>query len=594
MLQTFRQALTLLDRREKRRVHLLLMLSGAAAIVQTVAILSIMPFIVLLANPEMLESNRFLSRLYHSLPVDSYSEFLAVFGVFGILVLTIGNLFLALEHWISNRFLCFLGHRLEKLVLRRMLDQPYEYFLRHNTARLSDVVLTQVERMVDGVIGRFIGVFGSFTLSVFVVLLLLVVSLRTTLVTLTGLVALYLSVYLLLKHRIARHGAEITRLSGDIFTIVREMLDGIKEIKTRRVEEFFASRFERPSLRMSSLAIRFGVLSFLPNFILETVVFAALVAVALYFILATQDAGVSLSYIALYGISIYRLIPSMKGVFEGIADMQHNADSVRIVLEHATPRAPPPASRPLARPVREIRLGDVSYRFEGTGEAQLVNVSVAIPAGSSLCLFGPSGAGKSTLLNILAGLLQPQRGALFCDDTRVSRETIGAWRRMVGYCPQDIFLFDDTIASNVAFGTAENGIDSVRISAVAEIALLDQFVNDDLERGFDTVIGQDGKTLSGGQRQRVGIARALYHDPDVIILDESVTGLDDVNKLAILDRLFALAGKTLVFSSHDPAVAGRCDMVAVLDRGRLVAHGRYEDLVNTSQRFSQILAEIDR
>jgi ABC-type bacteriocin/lantibiotic exporter with double-glycine peptidase domain len=593
MFRVVQQALTLLSGQERKQIYLVLALSAMAAIVQTAAILSIMPFIVLLANPAILQTNELLRRLYDILDVQAYHEFLIILGVFGILVLTIGNLFLAFEHWLSERFLCLLKHRVQKLVLRRMLQQPYEYFVAHHTARLGDIVLHQVERMVDGVIGTFIIFLSNLALAVFIVLMLLLVSLKTTLVTLVGLLLLYLAVFLVLRRRITSHGTELTRLSGNVFTLVKEILDGANEIKTRRAERFFSGRFAESSLRMSRLAIRYSMTSFLPNFVLETLVFSGLVAVALYFIITTQNAGVSLSFIALYGFATYRLIPSLKGVFEGISDMHHNADAVRIVLEHCREQTEQKETKELAAPTRELQLQSVSYRYGKSGDLQLNDIDLSVQIGSSVCLFGPSGAGKTTLLNLLVGLIYPKQGEVLCDGTRIAPETVDSWRENIGYCPQQIFLFNDTISSNVAFGVPGDEIDQARVVEAGKLAILDEFVSQDLERGYETIIGEDGKTLSGGQRQRIGIARALYHGPDVIILDESFAGLDSTNKTAILDNLFALAGKTLIFSSHDAAIASRCDKVVLMEQGRLIAQGSYHELLSESPQFVKLLSRLD-
>lgn len=577
MLEHFRAALTLLTAGERGRLGLLLVLSAAAAIVQTVAILSVMPFIILLANPDILEASARLSRVYEFLGVESYSEFLLLFGVFAIAALAVGNLVLAVEHWVSSRFLFTLVHRMQKSVLSRMLARPYEYFIENNTARLGEIVLKQVERVVDGVIGTAVVAFSNAALVVFIVGMLLIVSLETTLVTLAALLAAYVAVFLLLKGRVSKHGHALTELSGEAFTVVRDTLDGVKEIRMRGAERYFAERFDKPGSRMVRLVVRYSILSFLPHFLLETLIFAGLVGIALFFVVSTQDAGAALSLIALYGLAIYRLAPSLKAVFEGMARVHHNADAVRIVREHYEQRPAPVEGRAIGPPRRGIRMQGVAYSYTGR-ETQVAGIDLSIPAGSSVCLFGPSGAGKTTVLNLLAGLIFAQRGRLLCDDEEILPETADSWRGLVGYCPQQIFLYDDTIASNIAFGVPDAEIDRQRVVEAAKIAGLHDFVGEDFERGYDSAIGEGGKTLSGGQRQRLGIARALYHDPAVLLLDESFTGLDAANKQAILDNLFGLEGKTLIFSSHDTSVATRCDAVALMEHGSITAHGPYARL----------------
>lgn len=586
MTLIFRRALTLLDSAERRHLYLLLALSSVAAVVQAVAILSIMPFILLLANPDVLESNEYLRRVFEYVGAESYAHFLAVFGAFGLVVLTIGNMFLAFEHWLSHRFIVLLNHRLEKLVLWRMLEQTYEQHVGQHSARLSDVVLNQVERVVDGVVNAFIVLFSNLVLTAFIVLLLLVVSLTTTIITLVALFIAYLCVFMLLRRKIASHGEELTRLSGNLSTHVREMLDGIREIKARRVERYFARRFEASSFAMSKLAIRYGLLSFLPYFILETLVFAGLVGIALYFVLTTESAGISLSYIALYGMAIYRLVPALQSVFDAVSDIHHNGDAVRIVREHCDVAKRDVPQKGLSVPADAIGLRNVTYAYSGSADRQIHDVSLSVPVGSSLCLFGPSGSGKSTLLNILMGFLYPQQGHAFCDGTVLGPETRDGWRAQIGYCPQQVFLFDDTVSSNIAFGVESGHIDVARVRAVAELAGIRTFVEEQLEHGFDTVIGEDGKTLSGGQQQRIGIARVLYHDPAVLLLDESFTGLDAAVKERILDNLFTLQGKTLIFSSHEPGIAARCDAVAMIDRGRVIECGAYEAVAGLLMEFS--------
>jgi ATP-binding cassette, subfamily B, bacterial PglK len=587
MLGFFQQALTLLTPGEKRRLYLILALSSFAALMQTLSVLSMMPFIVLLANPDMLEDSGLLQRGYEWLGAESYHEFLVVFGLFGILVLTLGNMFVAFEQWVSDRYLNYLVHRVETKVLQRMMRKPYDYFVTHHSAKLSDIILSQVERAIEGVIGTFITIFGSVVLAGLIVLMLLLISFKTTLVTFLGLLAAYVVVFLLLRRKIQGHGAELTELSAKVFTAVKETLDGIREIKSRRAEAFFIRRFDNSRRRLAGLAVRYNVLSYLPHFLLETIVLAGFVAVALYFVYATADSGISLSFIALYGMAIYRLIPALKGIFEGISTVHHDADAVQLVVRHI--EEPPPRShRPLAPPKRRIQLTGVTHRYADSDRDQLSDLTLTIPVGSSICLYGPSGSGKTTVLNVLAGLIRPRSGAVLCDGAELVPEALDGWRRVIGYCPQQIYLYDDTLASNIAFGIDDDAIDYGRIHAVGRIARLEEFVLEKLPGGYQAVIGEHGATLSGGQRQRVGIARCLYHDPEVLFFDESFNGLDAENRTAILDSLFSMQGKTLVFSSHETAIASRCDVIVMMEQGKVVAEGTYEVLMAESPRFEQL------
>lgn len=565
MGKSLAQALELLSSAERRGLWTIVFLSAVAAVVQALAILAILPFILLLADPSIASANTNLVRLAEWLGTESYFEFLTVFGGLAIVGLLVGNAFLALEHWLSGRYLASLGLRLGTKAFGRVLNSRYAFFLTQSSSRLGDTILSQVERVAGGVLGQFIVVISNMALTAFVVLSLLLLSFQATLTTLFVLGALFLCVFVLLQRRIHRHGEELTELSGSLFGVVKETLDGIREIKVRNVETYFSRRFEKPATRMAELERKYSLISVLPNFALETLIFAGLVSVALYFIRATDDPGLTLSLIALYGIAAYRLVPAMQALFDGLAAIEHNADAVRVVAELVSRPESNITQRAVPALKKEVRFNDIAYQFPGADAFVLDGASVTIPAGSSLCVWGPSGSGKSTLLNLLVGLLAPSGGKLVCDDLPIGEEELLSWQSHIGFCPQNVFLFTGTLAENVAFGQPPEDLDADRLETSLQIANLRELY----DRGRLKTVSERGKNVSGGQAQRIGIARALYHDPRLLVFDEAFSGLDAGNRDAILDALFELPGKTLVFASHDPVVAQRCDRIVTVSGGRI-------------------------
>ena len=565
MRKSLAQAFALLSSAERRGLWTIVVLSAVAAIVQALAIVAILPFILLLADPSLVTSNPNLGRLTELLGTRDYFEFLTVFGGLAIIGLLVGNAFLAFEHWLSGRYLSSLGLRLGTKAFDRALSSRYAFFLGQSSARLGDTILSQVERVAGGVLGQFIVVISNAALTVFVVLSLLVLSFQTTLTTLFVLAAMFLCVFALLQRRIHRHGEELTELSGNLFGIVKETFDGIREVKLRNAERYFSRRFEKPATRMAELERKYSLISALPNFALETLIFAGLVSVALYFIRATDDPGLTLSLIALYGIAAYRLVPAMQALFDGLAAIEHNADAVRVVAELVAGRESDLTQREVPVLQKEICLYDVVYQFPNAADPVLDNATITIPAGSSLCVWGPSGSGKSTLLNLLVGLLAPNSGQLSCDGVPVGEEELLSWQSQIGFCPQNVFLFTGELAENVAFGQPLDDLDTDRFERALQIANLKELT----DCGQLAAISERGKNVSGGQAQRIGIARALYHDPGILVFDEAFSGLDAKNRDEILDALFELPGKTLVFASHDPVVAKRCDRVISVSGGRI-------------------------
>ncbi len=570
MKKTVLGAIKLLSSKERRGLVLILLLAAIAAILQIVSVLSIMPFIMLLSNPELIESNEILQTLYQAFGFTSFTQFLTTFGILGVLVLSIGNGFLAFENWLSFRYVNRLGFRLKKQMLERVLKQPYEFFLGHHSGELSNVILEQVDRVVGGIIGTFIVLFSNLALTLAIALILVLVSWQTTLITLLGLLLLYLSVFVGLRHAIESHGRQLTSLSSKIFSAIKESIEGVKEIKTRRAETYFADKFSEPGMRMTHLNVRFNLLSTLPSFILETVLFAGLVAIALVFILSGDDGSYSLSFIALYGLAIYRLAPALKAVFASVAEIHHSADALRIVESYRKSEIGQTGHTALAALSEELQIQDVSYRYPGTSTNQLQHVSRVIQKGDSVCLFGHSGSGKSTLINLLAGLIRPTGGELLCDGKALNDSDMNAWRDQIGFLPQQIYLVDDTIASNIAFGQTDALIDQGRVVEVSKVANIHQFIVEELPLGYETIVGENGSSLSGGQRQRIGIARALYHNPNILIFDESFSGLDEKNRMEILDKLLALENKTIIISSHEKDVASRCNTLIRFESGSIL------------------------
>src|SRR5690606_15936901 len=286
-----------------------------------------------------------------------------------------------------------------------------------------------------------------------IVAMLLVVNPGTTLVALGGLVIAYFLLYRLTRGRIVAGGQELTRVGAEIATTVKEALDGAREIRIRRAEGYFAQRFERAHQRALRLGTHYEFQRAMPHYLLESVVFAGFVAVALYFLLRTDDSGMALSWLALYAFSVYRLVPALATIFDCAANIQHNGDAIRAIAPFcAAQQVAEAASITLAAPRQVIRLEGVAYRYAGREQDQIEEVDLSIPVGGSVCLFGPSGAGKSSIMNLLAGLLHPERGRMLGDNEVIDAQSGPGWRAHIGYVPQPVYLFADSLASNIAFG----------------------------------------------------------------------------------------------------------------------------------------------
>jgi ABC-type multidrug transport system fused ATPase/permease subunit len=593
MTDDWRKLLSFFSAGERRQITLLLLGTTVSGLLQAVGVASILPFIAVVTDPTLVTENRYLAWVYAELGFTSTNDFLRILGLFAFLMLLATNLLVGINAWLTFR-VCHLGeYHLARRLLRKYLARPYLFLLQRNSAELVKMVVTEIDRVAIGTLMAGINVFADAVTTLFIVVLLVVIQPWVMTVTLVVLALTYLAIYLLIMPRVSRLGAEFATLNTEIYKNAHEALGAAKAIKVLGREAHFVERFSRPLLRSSRNAIRFNTLEILPAQSLELVAFGGLVFATVYLIGDTQDASAILPVIAMLAYAAYRLIPALQGLFDGIEAIRYKTAALDDLWRDyaVADEDPPPTTGDAIVPVRSIVLKDVTFRYPDAHQDTLRGLNLVITVGQAICLAGPTGAGKSTTVDVLLGLLPPSGGQLRVDDTFLTAGNVRAWQASIGYVPQVIYLVDDTIASNIAFGVEPEAMDYARIEWAARTAQLHDFVVNELAAGYQSVVGERGAKLSGGQRQRIGIARALYLDPAVLILDEATNELDLATEARILESLHALGGRTIIFVSHKPSVATFCDEVVVLEGGRIAAQGTYAELTAPGSRHSSLLQE---
>ena len=593
MIDDWRKLLSFFSNGEKRQILLLLLSTTVSGLVQAIGVASIMPFIAVVADPALVAENRYLTWAYDALGFTTTNDFLRFLGFFAFVMLLATNLLVGINAWLTFR-VCHLGeYNLARRLMSRYLARPYLFLLQRNSSELVKMVVTEIDRVAIGTLMAGINVFSDAITTLFIVVLLVVIQPWVMTVTLVVLAVAYLLIYLLIMPKVTRLGAEFATLNTEIYKNAHEALDAAKAIKVLGREEHFVERFSRPLLRSSRNAISYSTLDIVPAQSLELVAFGGLVFATVYLIGDTGDAGGILPVIAMLAYAAYRLIPALQGLFDGVEAIRYKTAALDGLWQDYSDSSaePSPTAGGVLVPRHSIRLDDISFRYPDGRQDTLSGLNLTIPAGRAVCLAGPTGAGKSTTVDILLGLLPPSAGGVRVDETLVTPGNVRTWRNSIGYVPQVIYLIDDTIANNIALGTEPGEIDYGRLERAARIAELHDFVVSELEAGYQSVVGERGAKLSGGQRQRIGIARALYRDPAVLILDEATNELDLATEARILDSLRALGDRTIIFVSHKPSVATFCDEVVVLESGRIAAQGSYAELTAPGSRHRALLQE---
>lgn len=559
-----------------------------------------MPFLSVLGNPEVVHENEYLSAAYDSLGFTSVDHFLMALGIGAFVLILASSVFRAVTHYALNRFTEMRRHSIAERLLETYLRQPYAFFLDRNSGDMAKNILSEVDQVVGQVLRPGIQMVAYGLVLMALIALLVAVNPVLAFVVTVVLAGLYALIYAGVHSILGRIGGDRVHANQERFVAAGEALGGIKDIKLLGREHAYLQRFRGPSARFASHMATSLTLSQVPTFLIDAVAFGGIIAIALG-LLAAQGGvaegglGGFLPVLGLYAFAGLRMKPAAQNVYQGIANLRFGAAAVDAFYEdlrRGTDLAElqPHACEAFAAK-SEIALRDVHYRYPNANQEALSEVNLSIPVGCSVGLVGTTGAGKTTLIDVLLGLLRPTKGAVTVDGMPVTDENLRAYQKTLGYVPQDIFLTDSSIAANIAFGVPPAQIDYEHVVHCARMAQIHDFIKQEVPEQYETIVGERGVRLSGGQRQRIGIARALYHDPDVLVFDEATSALDTTTERAVMDAIEALHHqKTIILIAHRLSTVRKCDQVVLLEQGYIRAVGSFEEIVKNNERFEQMAA----
>jgi ABC-type multidrug transport system fused ATPase/permease subunit len=568
----------------RTKLGLVFSFSLAQAFFQVIGITSIFPFLAIAADPDRIRRSQFGTYFLGLFPPMENRQLLLIAGVIAIAGLLASNAVNLLAEYARTRYVQNFAHWLRIRLLRRMASQPYTYFLQRNSGDLLKKIMGDVTNYTTGVL---LPLLDSVARLLTAVLLLATVFLVQPVIALSAAIVLggfYVIIFRLLARKRRDVDENLGISVGASFREAQQMLGGIKPVKVHRAEEHFLSRFAKHSAVVARMYTRLPIFANSPRYFVEPLAFGGLVVAVLLLAVKGRDFSDILPNLGVMALAGYRLLPSLQLLYSQLTQvsaMRHAVDEVYDEFVAAeTDRSIPVAissdALARARPFQwndEITLREVSFRYPGVSRPALEGISLSITKNTSLGVIGPTGSGKSTLVDLLLGLYQPTAGEMLIDGRPLTPALIPAWQASIGYVPQDIFLINDTIARNVAFGVPDDEIDPERLREACAMAQILDFIETELRDGFNTIVGERGIRLSGGQRQRIGLARALYHRPSLLILDEATSALDMATEAKLLEALRSLAGKfTMVVAAHRLSAVAGCDQLFDLRKeARVVA-----------------------
>jgi len=550
-------------------------LALAQAVFQVIGATSIFPFLAIAADPDRIRRSHFGLRFLALLPPMNNWELLITTGVIAIVGVLLSNTINLLSEYARTSYAGNFAHWLRVRLLRRMASQPYTYFLQRNSGELLKKIFTDVVNYTNGVLLPLLDTVARALTAVLLLATLFLVQPVIALSAAIGLGGFYLITFRLLARKRREIDENLRTHATGFYLEAHQMLGGIKPVKVHRAEEHFLARFAGHSAILAKMGARVSVLNS-ARYLVEPLAFAGLVVAVLLLAARGRDFSDILPNLGVMALAGYRLLPSLQLLYSQltqVSSMRHAVDEVYDeFVEAETDGSVSPAisgdDLARARPFRwndSITLSEISFRYPGASRPVLDEFSLIIAKNTSLGVIGPTGSGKSTLVDLLLGLYHPTTGEILIDDEPLTPALVPAWQASIGYVPQDIFLIDDTIARNIAFGLPNNEIDPAGLREACAMAQLLEFIEIELPDGFDTIVGERGIRLSGGQRQRIGLARALYHRPSLLILDEATSALDVATEAKLLEALRSLAGKlTMVVAAHRLSTIAGCDKVVDL------------------------------
>ncbi|MEQ1903176.1 MAG: ABC transporter ATP-binding protein [Pirellulaceae bacterium] len=592
MNKLVRQILSILEPNEKRQFFVLLFVIIGMGITEVVGVVSIFPFMQIASNPQAVETNKWLSWGYESLGFQSTNAFITFLGFSVIACLTFNASFTVFGNWYQQKVVWNCMSALSVRLLNQYAHQPYTFFLREGTSDLGGKVLVEVTQLTTKVLLPLAQLLSGAIVSLSILALLFVVDLRLAALLIATLGGAYMAMYLGIRSLTYQMGIDRRTATLAKFRFAGELLDCIKVVKIHGREETFVRRFEGESHKVAVIEPKLALFSSSPRYLIEAVAFTGIILIIMFQLNSKGTVEDILPTLSLFAIACYRLLPSLQKVFVAASTLRYSKpilDSLCNDMKNMEPAKIEPTDVEKLKFKDKIVLKNLQFKYDRGDQPVLNGVDLEIKKNQIVAFVGPSGAGKTTLVDILIGLIKPSNGEILIDETSLNNINPRAWQKIAGYVPQDVRLYDDTVANNIAFGCRPHEVDLRRVEEAARIANIHEFISKELEQGYQTNAGEQGTRMSGGQRQRIGLARALYHDPEVLILDEATSALDGVTEEGVMESLREEAkNRTIIMIAHRLSTVKQCDVIFLLENGRVIAQGNYDDLINGNELFMKM------
>lgn len=595
MFHLAKELFALLTPDQRRRYFTLQIMVVLMAFMELLGIASIGPFMALVADTQLLETNAILNQIYIASGVATHTEFLFIAGSFVLLMLAIASVLSVVTTWRLSLFAFSVGTEIGDRLYSYYLQKDWLFHASGSSAQLTKQIATEALRVTNSIILPLIQMNARIVLAVFISVGIFIYNPLIATVGVILFVSGYVIIYKVIRKRITLYGQHVSTTSTDRFRLMNEGFGGIKDVLLYDRSYEFVNQFQKSGKLLAHAQGVNTALSQAPRYLMELLAFGAMISLVLV-LLTTRDGNLSqvLPVLAVYALAGFKLLPALQQIYGSVTIIRGNTaafDAIKTDLLASltlSDSKPSNTSNIDLANAKNIRLSNVSFNYPNKQTAALSNLTINIPVNATVGFVGESGSGKSTTIDLLLGLITPNTGKLLLDDTVIDSNNILSWQQRIGFVPQSIFLSEGSIAENIAFGLSTDDINLEKVKQAVKLSHLDALV-DSLPTGLDAKVGERGVQLSGGQRQRIGIARALYNDADILVFDEATSALDGITEKIIMDAIQELKGqKTIILIAHRLKTVQHCDIIYFMEQGKVVDQGTYHELLEKNTQFKEM------
>jgi len=595
MLSTIKELFSLLSNKQRKHFYILQFFVILMALTEILGIASIAPFMALVGDTSLLQQEGIYSKLYQLSGISNPVGFLFLAGCLVLLMLTISTIVSMLTTWRLAVYGASVGTELADRLYSYYMQQSWLFHASGSSAQLTKQVSTEANRISGSIIQPLMSLNAKLVLALFISVSIFIYNPIIAIAGISAFILAYMIMYKLVRKSLILNGRRLSEVSTQRFRLMNEGFGGIKDVLLLDRKYDFIDRFTEEGGLQARAQGTNNTISLVPRFFVELLAFGAMISLVLVLIKSYDgNLGQVLPVLAIYALACFKLLPALQQIYSSITQIKGNAAAFEAVKEDlqqsniTMSELNEKTVAPKLKFEQQIKLDNITFAYPNKDRYALNNVSISIPINHVIGIVGSSGSGKSTLIDIILGLLPPQSGHMYIDDTLITKDNLRSWQNNLGFVPQSIFLSEGSIAENIAFGLSADEIDYTQVLNAIDLAHLTELV-EELPKGMHTKVGERGVQLSGGQRQRIGIARALYNQADVLMFDEATSALDGITEKIIMDAIHDFSGqKTIIMIAHRLKTVEKCDIIYLMEKGRVIDQGTYQQLIDNNPQFREM------